>query len=110
MSVEHVQEGAAERSMLTELLLKAGYPLASLVEEVDFADVAGYSVDDGALLVCLSSELSINAFEAMVGREPAMILVLDAGFRGSDELKVNALQTVRARNQQTGSDITLRVV
>ena len=28
-----------------------------------------------------------------------MILVLDAGFGGSDELKVNALQTVRARNQ-----------
>ena len=70
----------------------------------------GYSVADGALLVCLSQELSIDAFEAMVEREPAMILVLDAGFGGSDELKVNALQTVRARNQSTGSDITLRVV
>ena len=34
-----------------------------------------------------------------------MILVLDAGFGGIDELKVNALQTVRARNQQSGSDI-----
>ena len=39
-----------------------------------------------------------------------MILVLDAGFNGNDELKVNALQTVRARNQRTGSDIVLRVV
>jgi len=39
-----------------------------------------------------------------------MILVLDAGFGGSDELKVNALQTVRARNQSSGSDVTLRVV
>jgi adenine-specific DNA-methyltransferase len=96
--------------MLTELLLKSGYPLTSPVEDVEFADVPGYSVAEGALLVCLSSDLSIEAFEAMVGKEPAMILVLDAGFDGSDELKVNALQTVRARNQQSGSDIALRVV
>lgn len=110
MSVEHVVEGAAEQAMLTELLLKAGYPLTSPVEEVDFGGVPGHAIAEGALLVCLSSELSIEAFEAMVEREPAMILVLDAGFGGSDELKVNALQTVRARNQQSGSDIALRVV
>lgn len=110
MSIDHVTEGATEQSMLTELLLKAGYPLASPIDDVDFAGVPGYAVSDGALLVCLSKELSIDAFEAMVEREPAMILVLDAGFGGSDELKVNALQTVRARNQQAGSDIALRVV
>jgi adenine-specific DNA-methyltransferase len=110
MSVNHVVEGATEQAMLTELLLKAGYLLTSPVEKVDFAGAPGYAVADGALLVCLSSGLSIEAFEAMVERAPAMILVLDAGFGGSDELKVNALQTVRARNQQSGSDIALRVV
>jgi adenine-specific DNA-methyltransferase len=96
--------------MLTELLLKAGYPLTSPIEKVTFADAPGYSVADGALVVCLSQELTIEAFEGMVAAAPAMILVLDAGFGGSDELKVNALQTVRARNQQSGSDIALRVV
>jgi len=95
---------------LTEILLKAGYPLTSPVDLVTFAGVPGYSVSDGALLVCLSDALTIEAFEAMVASEPAMILVLDAGFGGSDELKVNALQTVRARNQQSGSDIALRDV
>jgi adenine-specific DNA-methyltransferase len=110
LSVQHLTEGATEASMLTELLLKAGYPLASPVESLDFAGIPGYSVADGALIVCLSKALSIPAFEAMVDREPVMILVLDAGFGGSDELKVNALQTVRARNQSTGSDIALRVV
>jgi hypothetical protein len=69
-----------------------------------------YSVGAGALLVCLADSLSIDVFEAMVEADPAMILVLDAGFGGSDELKVNALQTVRARNQRIGSDIVLRVV
>jgi adenine-specific DNA-methyltransferase len=110
LSVEHVTDNATEISMLAELLLKAGYPLAALIETLDFAGVPGYSVAGTALIVCLSKTLSIQAFEAMVELEPAMIVVLDAGFGDSDELKVNALQTVRARNQQSGSDITLRVI
>ena len=110
MSVEHVVPGATEQSMLTELLLKAGYLLTDAVEEIDLDGIPGYSIADGALVVCLSDGLTIEAFEAMVATEPAMILVLDAGFGGIDELKVNALQTVGARNQQSGSDIALRVV
>jgi adenine-specific DNA-methyltransferase len=105
-----VRESATEEAMLAELLLKAGYLLTSPVERVDVGGGAAFSIDDGALLVCLESELTIEAFEAMAERDPAMILVLDSGFGGSDELKVNALQTVRARNQQSGSDIALRVV
>jgi hypothetical protein len=46
----------------------------------------------------------------MVELEPSLILVLDSGFGGNDELKVNAMQTVRARNQGSGSDISLKVV
>jgi len=110
MAVDHVRPGVSELSMLSELLLKAGYPLTSPVELVTFARAPGYSVAEGALLVCLSDMLTIEGFEAMVAMEPAMILVLDAGFGGNDELKVNALQAVRARNQQSGTDIALRVV
>ncbi len=110
MAIEHVADGATEHAMVSELLLKAGYELTATPAEVDFAGVSGYSVAEGALLVCLAKQLTIEAFEVMVALEPAMIVVLDAGFGGDDELKVNALQTVRARNQQAGSDIALRVV
>jgi adenine-specific DNA-methyltransferase len=110
LSVEHVADDATQASILTELLLKAGFPLAAGVEEVQFAGIDGFSVAEGALLVCLADVLSIEVFEAMVELEPAMILVLDKGFDGSDELKVNAMQTVRARNQREGTDIALRVV
>ena len=110
LAVDHLTEAATESAMLAELLLKAGYALTSEIERVEFSGAEGYAIADGALVVCLSMALTIEAFEAMVEYEPAMILVLDAGFNGSDELKVNALQTVRARNQQTGSDIALRVV
>jgi adenine-specific DNA-methyltransferase len=110
MSVQHVIDGAAEDSMLTELLLKAGYDLPSELSVLTFDETKVYSVSGGALLVCLAEMLSIEVFESMVALEPAMILVLDSGFGGNDELKVNALQTVRARNQRVGSDILLRVV
>lgn len=110
LSTEHVVEGATDDSMLTELLLKAGFELTAPASVVDFAGIFGYSVADGVLVVCLSEALTIEAFEAMVEHEPAMILVLDKGFGGSDELKVNALQTVRARNQREGTDIALKVV
>lgn len=110
LNVDHVAEGSTQAAMLAELLLKAGFPLTADVQESDFGGVPGYAVADGALLVCLSDSLTIEAVEAMVELHPAMILVLDKGFGGSDELKVNALQTVRARNQREGTDIALRVV
>jgi adenine-specific DNA-methyltransferase len=110
LSVEQILDGSTDSSMLTELLLKAGYPLTCPVAETDYAGVPGYSVAEGALVVCLAPHLTIEAFEATAACDPAMILVLDSGFGGSDELKVNALQTVRARNQQSGSDISFRVV
>ncbi len=96
--------------MLVELLLKVGYPLTAPTEAMEFAGVPGYSVAEGALIVCLSKTLSVEVFEAVVELEPAMVVVLDAGFGGNDELKVNALQTVRAWNQRSGSDISMRVV
>jgi len=84
--------------------------LTSPREILNFSGVKVHSIADGALMVCLADSLTIEPFEAMAELDPAMILVLDAGFGGSDELKVNALQTVRARNQCGGSDIALRVV
>lgn len=110
LSVEHVADGATEAAMLVEFLLKVGYPLTAPTEAVEFAGIPGYSVAEGALIVCLSKALSIDVFEAIVELEPAMVVVLDAGFGGNDELKVNALQTVRAWNQRSGSDISMRVV
>lgn len=108
--VNHLTDGHAADAVLSELLLKAGYALTSPTERLTLAGAEVHSISGGALLVCLAPTLTIEAFEAMVAQDPAMILVLDAGFGGSDELKVNALQTVRARNQRTSSDIVLRVV
>ncbi len=83
--------------ILTEVLLKAGYELTVPVERLDLAGQEVFSVADGALLVCLERPLTIAVIEAMAARDPAQIVCLDAGFGGDDALKVNAVQTVKAR-------------
>lgn len=110
LAVQHLGDRAGDLSVAAELLLKAGFPLAAELNSADFGGLAGYLVADGTLLICLSRGLTIEAIEAMVELEPALILVLDEGFGGSDELKVNAVQTVHAHNRSAGSDITLKVV
>ena len=110
LAVQNIRPGSDEAAILTELMLKAGYPLTASVEVLSLGGINVYSVSEGALLVCLADTLTINLFEAMAEQQPAMILVLDASFKGNDELKVNALQTIRTANQRVGSDIVLRVV
>ncbi len=109
LAAEHLAPESTEASMLAELLLKAGFELTVPVDRLNVAGVPVHSVAGGELLVCLGRELSVELFEQMVALGPSLIVVLDAGF-GSDELKVNALQTVRAHNRATGSDMSLRVV
>jgi adenine-specific DNA-methyltransferase len=107
---EHVLEGRTDEDMLYELLLKTGFALTTLVTRLTLADKQVFSAADGALLICLERELNIDVIEAMVAREPSLILCLDAGFEGQDELKANAMQTVRAHNRNRQSSMSLKVV
>lgn len=107
---DHVLDGRNAEDMLYELLLKTGFALTTPVTSLTLADKQVFSAADGALLICLERELSIEVIEAMVALDPFMILCLDAGFAGKDELKVNAMQTVRAHNRNRHSSINLKVV
>ncbi len=110
LAISHRRAGTSDLAVLMELVIKTGYPLTAEVEETTFAGLDGFSVAGGSLLVCLSDALTVDAVEEMAARGPALILVLDAGFAGQDELKVNALQTIRTHNRRTGDDISLKVV
>ena len=105
----NVVDGRAQSDLLTELLLKAGYPLTASVAELTLAGKRVYSVDDNSLFVCLEPKLSIEVFEAMADLSPGLILVLDAGF-ADDELKMNALQTVRSRRSDSQGFTELKVI
>ena len=65
---------------------------------------------DGELVLYLDSDLTLGTIEGILEMDPSLIVVADSAFGDDDELKVNAMQTIRSRNLGSGSDITLKVV
>ena len=107
---ENVVADRSPEDLLTEILLKAGYPLTTPVEWLELAGNRVASVAEGALLVCLDQSISLEAVEAMAALDPGQIVCLEAGFEGDDVRKVNAWQLIRSRARDTESAITFKVV
>jgi len=101
---------ATTEGIVAELLLKAGFELTEPVSKSAVAGMPMHVVADGQLVIVADGDLTLEAIEAMVAMEPALILVLDRCFGDDDELKVNTMQTIRAANQGSGANITLKVV
>ena len=110
MHVDHVSEASGPEDILYELLLKAGFPLTTKVETVDLAGKPVFSIEDGALLICLEKEITSGLIDAMAETNPLQVICLDEGFKGNDHLKANAVQTFKARAQSEESEIVFRTV
>jgi adenine-specific DNA-methyltransferase len=54
-------------------------------------------VAEGAMLICLANELTPEAIKEMAARKPERVVCLDEGFAGNDQLKTNAVQTMKAK-------------
>ncbi len=96
---QHIDPNAGQEDILYELLLKAGFPLATKVEKVQMAGKDVFSVADGALLICLEREITKELIKAMAEADPLQVICLDEGFKANDQLKANAVQTFKARSQ-----------
>ncbi len=107
---DNLSSDANEEAVVTELLLKAGFELTAPASSVDLAGKRVHAVEGGQLLIFAGETVSLETVEEMVALDPALILILDSSFGGDDQLKVNAMQTVRSRNQGSGSDISMKVV
>ncbi len=97
LHVEHILTGRTQEDILTELLLKSGFPLSTKVESTELAGKKVFSVEEGTMLVCLEEELTNEVIRAMAEKKPSRVICLDAGFHGNDQLKTNAVQTMKAR-------------
>jgi adenine-specific DNA-methyltransferase len=95
--VDHVREGRTEEDLLFEILLKSGFPLTTRVGRLDLAGKTVYSVQSGALLVCLERELTLDLVRAIADARPERVVCLDQGFAGNDQLKANAVQIFKAK-------------
>lgn len=111
LHVDHIRPDRTQEDILFEILIKSGYPLTARVETLTVAEKNVFSVADGALLVCLEKELTIDLIRALAERKPERVVCLDAGFAGNDQLKANAAQIFKTlhRNDhaETSSDVTV---
>lgn len=96
-----------DEALLTEVLLARGF---DLVTPTTWANVGGLnvaSVADGALVACFTRDIAVEQFEALVARDPAQLILLEAAFGGNDEVKVNAIQHLRTVNAHRDTPIEL---
>ena len=97
LHVDHLVGGRTQEDVFYELLLKSGFPLNTRVEAIALAGKNVFSVADGAMLICLEKELTPEVIKAMADKKPERVICLDAGFADNDQLKTNAVQTMKSK-------------
>jgi adenine-specific DNA-methyltransferase len=97
LGINHIVDGRTQEDLLYELLLKSGFSLIAAVGKTVIAENTVYSVADGALLVCLERQLSLELIKALAERKPQRVILLDEGFAGNDQLKTNAVQIMKSK-------------
>ena len=97
LHVEHLVEGRSQEDVLYELLLKSGFPLDTKIEKLTLANKKVFSIGGGLMLVCLEHDLTLEALKAMADKKPERVVCLDVGFANNDQLKTNAVQTMKAK-------------
>lgn len=95
--IDHIDPNATQQAILFELLLKAGFELTTPIETLTLANRTVFSIVEGALLICLEKELTLDLIKAIADLEPSRVIVLDEGFQNNDQLKTNASLTLKAK-------------
>ena len=91
-----IDENSSEQDILYEILLKSGYELTTKIKTKTLANKTVYSISNDALLICLDKELSEEVILEMAKLKPARVVCLDMGFYENDQLKTNAVETMRS--------------
>jgi|SRR5215469_6884574 len=97
MHVDHIREGRGDEDLLFELLIKSGFPLATEVQSIVVGEKVVFSVADGAMLICLERDLTLELIRAIAERKPERVILLDEGFAANDQLKTNAVQIMKSK-------------
>ena len=107
---DHLDSSATAEDILFELLLKDGFPLTVPIDRLEVTGKEVFSIAEGALLICLDKELTQELIDALAEMEPTRVICLDAGFKGNDQIKVNAVETFKARARTKETAIEFRTV
>ncbi len=96
--IENLHAGGTDEEILYELLLKSGFPLTTPVSVKEIAGKNVYSIDNDALLICLEHNLTKDLIVKMAEIKPDRAICLDAGFKGNDQLRTNALEIMKSHS------------
>jgi adenine-specific DNA-methyltransferase len=97
LHVQNIREGRSSEDLLFEILIKSGFEPSTRLEELTLCGKHVYSIAGGAMLVCLERQLTIEIIRALAERKPERVILLDEGFAGNDQLKTNAVQTMKSK-------------
>lgn len=97
LHIDHIRPGRSQDDILYEILLKSGFPLSTKIETLTLAGKPVYSIAEGGMLICLERNLTQELIKAIADKKPMRVVCLDEGFTGNDQLKTNAVQTMKAK-------------
>jgi adenine-specific DNA-methyltransferase len=95
---------ATADDLLTEILLKMGFPLTAKITATEIAEleVRWVGTDKGERLVLAYLDRHIKPtleqLRGLVAAEPPCLVILEDAFHGDDELKANLAQLCKSRN------------
>jgi adenine-specific DNA-methyltransferase len=95
LAVDNVLHDRSDEDLLAEILLKTGFPLDTLITQVQIAGTPVYQVADPGFLVCLAKSVDAPLIKAIAATKPHRVVILDAAFGGNDALKTNAVQAFK---------------
>jgi adenine-specific DNA-methyltransferase len=61
------------------------------------AGLTVYSMAGGALFICLERALTLELIRAMAEQKPELVVCLDEGFSGNDQIKGNVVQIFKTK-------------
>lgn len=110
LHVDHRRSASTSDDIVHEILLKAGFPLSTEIDSITLTGSEVFSIESGALLICLEKEITPELIDALEEANPLQVICLDEGFKGNDQLKANAVQTFKARAEAEESEIVFKTV
>jgi len=95
--VDHISPEAEQEAILYELLLKSGFEVSTVIEQLTIEGKKVFSIAEGELLICLEKQLTHEVIKAIAERKPTRVICLDEGFQDNDQLKTNAVQMMKSK-------------
>lgn len=89
-----IKNGAKDEDVLAELILKSGYGLTELVQEIEIGGKKFYSIANGELLISLGAGLDESVVRLVSDKAPKRFVARETGF-ASDSVLTNTAQIMK---------------